>query len=102
MSHSYGINDRSIRLRVGEEAQVELPANRTTGFTWRPAGDTGNVAVEEQGYEVRSAAVGGGGIQRFRLTGVRPGTTVLRFEYVQPWENVPERTSEFQVEVEAV
>jgi predicted secreted protein len=83
---------RTVSISVGQEFEVRLAANPTTGRQWIlvPA-DEG--VVSEQGGSVYipdaapSGAVGGGGVEVRRFRGMRAGHQTLSFEYRRPWED---------------
>ena len=97
----YGEADQLIRSSVGESIEIRLPANPTTGFSWRPVAERDKVDVEEGEFDLESDGFGASGFQHFRLCPLKPGKTQVRFEYLQPWEQVPpEKTCEFELDVE--
>jgi inhibitor of cysteine peptidase len=83
-----GVNDegRRIELIVGQQLQVRLPANPSTGFAWRVRHDAGGL-VRQEGASYFTAdpnpggLVGSGGVEVFRFTVAGAGEDDLRFEY---------------------
>ena len=83
-----GVNDegRPIELVVGQQLQVRLPANPSTGFAWRVRYNAGGL-VRQEGTSYFTAdpdpggLVGSGGVEVFRFTVAGAGEDDLRFEY---------------------
>ena len=83
-----GVNDegRKIDLIVGQQLQVRLPANPSTGLAWRVRYDAGGL-VRQEGASYFTAdpnpggLVGSGGVEVFRFTVAGAGEDDLRFEY---------------------
>ena len=96
MVKTYQQGDQQIRATVGEDVQIQLHANPTTGFEWRAITDETMLSVEEGQFQLGGGAVGAGGVQTFSVRSLKQGTTRIRFEYVQPWEGEPAETCEFE------
>ncbi|MDR2016451.1 MAG: protease inhibitor I42 family protein [Burkholderiales bacterium] len=105
LSLSYGtiateaLNGADIPLEVGQQLQVRLQSNRSTGHQWvqtepmrgmlLDASPRYEVPATPEGSEPR---VGVGGTEIFSFTAARPGVQVLAFEYRRSWENHQEAT----------
>jgi predicted secreted protein len=96
-----------VELERGQVVIVQLPANRTTGYTW-VAELEGDPVLLQQGpsrYVVAesqdSNAVGAGGTEIFTFVANGVGEQVLEFQYRRPWEkNVqPVRKQSYRVAV---
>jgi inhibitor of cysteine peptidase len=89
-------NQTSISLAVGDEVELALPANPTTGYSWAIAEcDTAVLKLESENYAQQSQAIGAGGETTWRFTVIGPGTAALRLEYRRPWEKAaPAQTFE--------
>lgn len=84
-------NGGTVNVTVGQELEVRLAGNPTTGFSWARTGCEGGAvaAVGEGAYVQRPAQpgmVGVGGEFVFRFRAVKAGTTKLTFAYFRPWE----------------
>ena len=83
-----------LRLSAGQEFNLRLPSNPTTGFRWEVRDNAASV-LQSLGPEVYSnpedaGLVGAGGISTWRFTAREPGEGRLLLTYQQPWEpNVP-------------
>lgn len=71
----------------GELFTVYLPANHTTGYSWKLAAplDERIVQLVGQDYdESGSRRAGRGGVERWKFRGVAPGRAEISLEYVGP------------------
>ncbi|MGC9443505.1 MAG: protease inhibitor I42 family protein [Candidatus Methanospirareceae archaeon] len=89
-------NGETIKVGVGQEFDVTLEANPTTGYTWAVA-EPADVQIIRQKGEIEfvpeSDALGAGGVQIIRFEAVGAGQTTLKLIYHRPWERVePLRT----------
>ena len=79
---------------------ITMSGNPTTGYDWIFAvGDETLVAIEQEfltggdidkiaGVEPTAEPItGAGGLFVFTIKGLKPGETVLAFEYKQPWDD---------------
>jgi predicted secreted protein len=81
-----------VSVEAGEEIEVRLDGNATTGFSWdlveydptviAPSGDPSYV-------EDDTDLVGAGGTWVFTLIAQAPGETDVRFEYARVFEDQP-------------
>ena len=93
-SRSLGLEDDGTRvaLRSGDEIEITLAGNATTGFSWElvefdPAVIT---ALGESVYEeVDTDLVGGGGEWTWTLAAQGSGECEVRFVYDRTWEDEP-------------
>lgn len=95
---------REANVTVGQVLTVELPGNRTTGFSWNEPATTEMVLerVGKPAYVTNPApsgmvGVSGKEIWRFRAT--KAGRQTLRLEYARPWEKdvAPAKVVTFKV-----
>lgn len=84
---------RELRVRVGEIFLVELPANRSTGFSWAFDGDPGaGVRLAEVTYRTDGTMPGTGGVDSFRFKAFLVGPADIHFVYRRPWDAIPARS----------
>lgn len=82
----------TVELRIGDNLEVALAGNPTTGYTWEvsPAADA---LVEQQGepqFKADSNALGAGGIMTLKFKAVKEGAASLKLIYHRTFEpNVP-------------
>jgi len=93
-SRSLSLDDdgNRVTLRTGDEIEVTLEGNATTGFSWElvefdPAVIT---ALAEPVYEETDTdLVGAGGKWTWTLAAQEPGECAVRFIYHRTWEDEP-------------
>jgi inhibitor of cysteine peptidase len=92
---------REIELPVGDELEVVLKENPTTGFRWevesmaKPA-----CALADDNFELGQTARGSGGIHRWRLKAKQKGEGKISLRYRRSWETkAPARTFTVTVRV---
>ena len=80
---------KQLNARVGEEIDVTLDGNPTTGYTW-DAKDLDASMIQQIGStEFKSGnpgLVGAGGTLTLTFKTLKPGTTSLTLIYHRPWE----------------
>ncbi|MBC7261191.1 MAG: protease inhibitor I42 family protein [Chloroflexi bacterium] len=91
-----------IELRVGEQIELVLDANPSTGYNWEVAGEVKVVKlVGEPQFTPDSKALGAGGKMTMRFQTVAPGEEWLRVVYRRSWEEgvAPEKMFELYIVV---
>jgi len=89
---------------VGDVFEVRLKAQLGTGYGWKVVSD--NRELKQLGDPEQTPSdevkVGGFNYQIFRFRAVRRGKSVLKMDYVQPWEKdfPPAKTFSVTVQVE--
>lgn len=94
-----------IRALAGKEFSIILPANHTTGYSWRLATklDPATLTLISNTYnEPTSGAVGAPGEEVWTFTAPIKGATQLTFEYARPFEKntPPAKTAKFSVVID--
>jgi len=82
---------RAVTLGPGDELQVRLAANRTTGYRWQLADDPAPILASEaevtyEPLDTAGGRLGAGGTDVWRFRAAAAGRTELVFEYWRPWE----------------
>jgi len=75
---------------LGEDFKISLESNPTTGYSWTASLDEDALALVDQTYvpyERPSGIVGSGGRDLFTFQALRPGDTLVKMTYSQPWDN---------------
>lgn len=95
---------RHIDLRLGQEIEVRLEANPTTGYRWQMVREAPAVldSLAAETYAPAPAAprvVGGGGTMRWRFRAARAGHDSLQLVYRRPWEPDSPPAQTFSCEV---
>ena len=95
-----------LSLHVGQQFNLRLPSNPTTGFRWLLR-DSAPQVLKSLGPEVYSnpedsGLVGSAGQSSWRFEAAQPGSGRLLLVYRRPWETgvAPEQTFDCQVTVE--
>ena len=87
-----------------DETKLYLDGNPTTGFSWiLHIEDSSIVEIEESSeYLGADGVVGAPSKFCYTIHSIKPGSTVLRFEYRRPWEkNPPLEVQIYDINVEA-
>ena len=99
-----GSGGGGVEVPVGQEFELDLGANPTTGYTWRfQMGDPNRLRLKSRVFE-RSASgapprPGAGGKERFVFEATAPGAERLHFEYRRGQAGEPARTYDLTVTV---
>lgn len=80
-----------LQLRSGQQFDLRLPSNPTTGFRWIVR-ESGAPQLQQLGPEVYSTpeaagVVGSAGVSTWRFRAAAGGETRLELDYRRPWEN---------------
>jgi predicted secreted protein len=96
-----------VRVLAGKDFSITLPANHTTGYSWRLATtlDPADLKLVGTTYSERendNTAVGAPGEEVWSFTAGSAGTVPLLFEYARPFDKdaKPVKTSKFLVVIE--
>jgi inhibitor of cysteine peptidase len=88
-------NGKTITAKVGDDIQVILGGNPTTGYTWTTTlSDADKAVLQQQGDAVYAqqstdpSIVGAGGTFTFTFKAAAAGQVTLKFGYARPWESV--------------
>ena len=101
MSKTYTREHPSISVKAGDQFVVELASNPTTGYQWQPAFDPAALKLVGRDFSLAGAAVGaaigGGGVERFRFESLAAGASRLSFAYQRAWEPGVRDQAQFEV-----
>ena len=88
-----------IDLETGDQVELVLPGNPTTGYTWVVA-EVPSILEQkdEPEFVAESDLIGAGGEFHFRFIATDPGTAQLVLMYERPFEEV-EPLDVFEIEV---
>ncbi len=94
-----------VRIGSGDQFQVVLESNPSTGYSWEVTGEPDPSILELVSHGLEAAdtdLVGAAGTEVFVFKGVGFGAGVLRLEYFRPFDElpVPERVVEFIIRVD--
>ena len=97
MPKTYTREQASIGVQAGDLFVVELASNPTTGYQWQPAFDPAVLKLVERDFSLSGAAMGGGGVERFRFESLAAGASRLSFSYQRSWEPGVRDQAQFEV-----
>lgn len=80
-----------IEVRVGQEFNITLESNPSTGYGWQLAKQLNETILVLIGSEYKSSEsgeliVGAGGTEIWTFRAVNSGTAEISLKYVRPWE----------------
>ena len=76
-----------IALEVGKAAEMSLPSNPSTGYSWVATFDASLVELADQRYVApATGALGAAGTEVFVFKGLKKGRVTVVFEYKRSWE----------------
>lgn len=84
------------------KTQIQLKGNPTTGYTWIfEIEDESIIRVEEDiQYLGKDGIVGAPSLFTYTVHSLKPGSTMLKFEYKRPWEEKePAKTCLYEITV---
>jgi inhibitor of cysteine peptidase len=88
-----------IGLETGDEVELVLPGNPSTGYEWIVTEAPSNLLqVDTPEFVPESDLIGAGGEFHFRFKATEPGTAQLALVYERPFEQV-EPLDAFEIEV---
>lgn len=93
----------NVNLVVGQQMEIALASNPTTGYSWQVADDAGGI-VEMVGepefiQDPGPTAVGRGGAERLTFRAKKAGSGTLVLEYSRPWEKDTEAEKSFEIPI---
>jgi predicted secreted protein len=94
--------DERFNVDVGDEFQVVLESNVTTGYGWQleAALDGGVLELVGDRYEAPNTdLVGAAGLQVFDFHAVGDGSTFIQLWYIRPFDDPPDPADRAQFEV---
>ena len=99
-----GSGGASVEVPLGEEFELDLQANPTTGYTWRcDLADPGRVRLKSRRFQPSAGGspprVGIGGTERFVFEAAAAGAERVHFEYRRGQTGEPARTYDLTVTV---
>jgi predicted secreted protein len=99
-----GSGGASVEVPLGQEFELDLRANPTTGYTWRfDLADPGRVHFKSRRFEPSTSSpplrVGAGGTEQFVFAAAAAGTERVHFEYRKGQTGEPGRIYDLTVTV---
>ena len=94
---------KQLEMKPGEELEVHLPENPTTGFRWHVTSDgDGVVDLVDDQFSVQGTRPGAGGNGGGGFGALRPGSARIALASRRSWETAaPARTFAFDLKVDS-
>lgn len=94
-------NGKTIQAHVGDEINIALDANPTTGYGWSVEKSEGTLLTFKQSnFSASSSAIGSGGTQTLTFVAKSVGTTNLQLKYWRSFEGDKSITRRFAVTIQ--
>jgi len=99
-----GSGGASVEVLLGQDFELDLRANPTTGYTWRcDLADSGRVRLKSRRFKPSESGpplrVGAGGTERFVFAAADVGSERVHFEYRRGQTGEPARIYDLTVTV---
>ena len=95
-------NGSQLSFAPGDEFEITLAENPTTGFRWELEESPEPVcAIVLSVFNPHTSPAGYGGVHRWRFRAVQNGLATCKLNYKRPWEqkSAPERSFEIRLSV---
>lgn len=98
---TYADNGKVIDLVVGQVLKIELPANTSTGNTWRRIAYNDSVIIKKgkPNYMLGDDRIGSPGVYYYRFTAIAEGKSVLQMEYGSKYDDKKPALKNFEITV---
>jgi inhibitor of cysteine peptidase len=80
--------DSTLKLSLGDQVEVSLPGNPTTGYQWVLSAVKPDILEQlgELEYKTSAPALGSGGRFTLRLKAISPGESPVELDYRRPFD----------------
>lgn len=93
-------NGQTVQLRAGQQLEIRLAENRTTGFQWALVSDGKPAcAPVSNSYEAPKGPPGAGGTARWLFQAATAGAGTIELAYRRPWETEQPAIRTFRLQV---
>jgi len=94
-------NGKTIQVHVGDETNIMLDANPSTGYGWSIEKSDGTLlTLKQSSFSASSSAVGSGGIQTLTFVAKSAGTANLQLKYWRSFEGDKSITRRFAATIQ--
>jgi inhibitor of cysteine peptidase len=94
-------NGKTIQAHIGDEINIALDANPTTGYGWSVEKNDGTrLTLKQSNFSASSSAVGSGGTQTLTFVAKGVGTTNLQLKYWRSFEGDKSITQRFAITIQ--
>ncbi len=78
---------RIVELRIGDELEVTLPGNPTTGYVWEASSlDPALLKQDNPAFLPADKSIGSGGLEVIKLLAIGEGSSEIKLIYHRPFE----------------
>jgi inhibitor of cysteine peptidase len=89
---------KTFELRVGDDLEIALPANPTTGYVWEVSSLEPTVLKQDKAeFLPGDNAIGSGGMDVIKLHAINEGKSELAFIYHRPFEKNKPPLNTFEI-----
>jgi predicted secreted protein len=88
--------------KIGDIFEVSLPINKTSGYVWKFSMSNPNVLqlINSSATNAKSDnKMGGSDVVVWKFQAINAGKVIINFDYLREWENRPNKTEKFEVNV---
>ncbi len=98
---TYTESGTSIDLIIGQILKVELPANASSGNTWRKIAYEDSVIVSKgkPNYMLADDRIGSAGVYYYQFKAIGTGTSILYMEYGSKYDDDKKPVKTFEITV---
>jgi predicted secreted protein len=94
-------NKKTIQVQVGDEIDIALDSNPTTGYGWTiEKNDETLLTLKQSNFSASSSLIGSGGTQTFTFVAKSAGTVNLQFKYWRSFAGNKSITRRFAVTIQ--
>ena len=90
-------NNSTVRIQCGDDIQLELPENSTTGYSWHF--DELNYEIVSERQERKSDLIGSPATHIWILRPKSLAQNVIKMSYYRTWEGKRQDTQQFKVKI---
>jgi inhibitor of cysteine peptidase len=82
---------KTVEMKCGDQFEVELPGNPTTGYVWDTSSlDSTVLRLAKTDFTINERTIGSGGVEVMKFQATAVGTSVLKLKFHRPFEhNIP-------------
>jgi inhibitor of cysteine peptidase len=82
---------RTFEISIGEELEIILPGNPTTGYIWEPCSlDVNRLRLGQAEFFANDKVPGSVGMEIIKLHALAAGTSIVKLIFHRPFEqNIP-------------
>jgi inhibitor of cysteine peptidase len=92
---------KTVELQVGDELEIALPANPTTGYVWEVSSvDSVVLKLDKSDFFVGDKMIGSGGTTVMKLHAITSGSSSVKLIYHRPFERNKPPLKNFSIHVQ--